>query len=110
MNEIISLADGVERAAQHPKTFRIPTQERRQALAIGHLAKLMFESAVPAKGRFEGATGERMWVRVESIERSEEGAITYVGKLTNTPAFLPMDCGDEVRFEPRHVIDIDENN
>lgn len=109
MEDTITIVDGEERAVQHPKTFRIPTKERREGVRRGQLAKVLFETSVPCKeGRFKGATGERMWVRIASV-KIENGKVSFAGHLTNVPAFLPMKRGDGIAFEPRHVIDIDDD-
>jgi hypothetical protein len=47
--------------------------------------------------------GERMWVEVVAVEKRH-----LVGKLINQPVGIPrLDPGDQVKFKPAHIIDID---
>jgi len=44
-----------------------------------------------------------MWVEVVAVQRRH-----LVGKLLNQPLGIPrLDHGDQVKFKPEHVIDID---
>lgn len=96
-----TLGDAEERAKKNPTLFRIPSRQRRWTVAVGHCAKLMFE--VPAGKTSNGFGGERLWVEVTS--QAEDG--TYTGRVRNKPMVITsVAFDDEVRFEPRHVIDV----
>lgn len=88
-----NLVDAEVRAAEHPKTFQIPTRRRRHGLQVGALAKLMFDDR------------ERMWVEV--VCRKPAG--WYGGALRNNPLGLPGKWGDLVVFHARHVIDVESS-
>ena len=93
--EPVELMDADEWHKLHPTTFWMPPMEERQALPEGTHVKLVFEGEPMA---------ERMWVRIDW--RSPERA--YYGTLINAPVYNKnIDYGDEVFFEPRHIIDID---
>lgn len=93
--DIVSLLDGDEQHALTPTTFHMLPMEDRQALPEGVHVKLMFLGEPMA---------ERMWVRV--MGREPEG--NYYGTLLDAPVYLKnIDYGDEVFFQPRHIIDID---
>jgi uncharacterized protein YegJ (DUF2314 family) len=93
-----TLDDGAATHREFPDTFQIPSQERRESLRPGDLAKLIFRIEFG-----DEAHVERMWVQVTEV-RPE----FYVGVLDNDPR-----CTDEIRsgmrveFHADHVIDID---
>ena len=88
-----TLEDGEQRNAAHPRTFYLPSAEDRKNIRAGGHAKLMFT----------GRRGtERMWVRVSR----QEADGSYTGVLDNNPVLINAKCGDPVRFEAKHVIDI----
>ncbi len=93
---MFTLIDGVERNAENPDTFEIPTLEERLAVQPGDYAKVGFECEDQDLG------GERMWVQVERIEDGQ-----WIGTLANDPMVIPsLRFGDEVRFEAKHIIGI----
>lgn len=98
------LEDGEARHREAPATFWIPDPDRRDALQIGDLAKLVFRISV--ENDEEPVAVERMWVLV----RGRLGN-NYFGILDNDPhAIKDHDefCrGMELPFSARHVIDID---
>jgi hypothetical protein len=89
-----SLANAVELAAEHPKTFNLPRPDDIAGIRVGGLAKLIF---LPADG--VAGKGERMWVQVTDIN-----AFAYTGTLSNHPVILPMRHGDEVKFAAHNII------
>jgi hypothetical protein len=94
------LDDAAAIGAANPFTFYKPSSEAIALLRAGNLVKLIFafESNDPQAPR-----AERMWVRIERIE-----ADRYVGTLDNDPRYIEdLKCGDEVKFEARHVIQTD---
>ena len=104
------LLSGEERAAEQPKTFRIPWRFRRKRLGRGRLVKLLFEvKCEPDEGSDAeyDMLVERMWVW---IERKDEGV--YYGRLANRPTWqveVPdhdLVLGAPVAFLPEHIIDI----
>ena len=98
MTVTYTLDDGAATHREFPDTFQIPSQERRESLKPGDLAKLIFRIEFG-----DEAHVERMWVQVTAV-RPE----FYVGVLDNDPC-----CTDEIRsgmrveFHADHVIDID---
>lgn len=83
-----TLADGEEKHKANPDTFEIPSHTERSAIMSGDHVKLLFQH--------EGK-GERCWVNVMA---------PGFGLLANQPVLIPIDLGDPVRFERRHIIDI----
>jgi uncharacterized protein YegJ (DUF2314 family) len=97
------LEDAEVKQAANPGRFIIPTLEERESLIVGDMAQLIFEIAVDDDE--DPTSGERMWVVVS--ETFEDG---YIGILNNRPGTIAENDGfwegDEIPFEPRHVIDI----
>lgn len=94
------LANVAQREAETRGSFRIPTRSERESLRPGQFAKLVFESENPPRG-------ERMWVKVERVVRSEDGIVSYSGVLDNDPVAF-ADClslGSEISFGPENVCD-----
>jgi hypothetical protein len=92
------VVDGEVQAAANPRSFFIPSLERRTSLGADDLVKLVFEVV---GGDDEGA-GERMWVRV-----TDTAPGGYVGTLENEPIVIDgLWPGARVEFEPRHVIGV----
>jgi len=92
------LADGEALHAEHPRSFFIPTRERREALQPGELIKLEFQYGPHADGEGEGHV-ERMWVEVTGAGQ---------GILRNGPFRLQgLELGDHVAYGLEHVISID---
>jgi hypothetical protein len=87
------LEDVEARQRESPRTYPIPRSVERKNLRPGDLAKLVFL----IEGNPE-VDGERMWVEVETVE-----GISFLGRLTNQPRYVPLSPGDPVSFEPRHV-------
>ena len=88
------LGDGAERNREHPDTFWVPSTEEKADVAPGDLVKLMFEMS---------DWGERMWVRVTKV-----GPRQLEGGLDNEPYAIPrLTWGHTVKFERKHIIDID---
>lgn len=95
-----TLVSAEEQHRQHP-SFWIPERRVRETLAVGSLAKLLFEIAVDD---VEGPSCEieRMWVLV--VARIDG---VYRGILDNEPIFADprtLARGSEVFFGPEHVI------
>lgn len=95
-----TLTDAERRHAEHPKTFWIPSSSDRENLNANSTVKLIFEAGRPDKHGFRNA--ERMWVQITQCH--DDGS--YTGILDNNPVFIKAKAGDEVRFEPRHIISI----
>jgi uncharacterized protein YegJ (DUF2314 family) len=95
MSEPFELTDAVRQHSAHPDAFWIPDAEERLTVPPGIYVKLVFTVD-------DGAFGERMWVEVLHNDRGE-----YVGRLANTPIGIDLPPDTEVRFEARHIIDID---
>ena len=94
--------DGEALNQENPDTFWIPPKERRENLVKDDLVKLVFNLTDGQRTQ-----GERMWVIVKGGDSSG-----YTGILDNDPYSTDqIKAGLEVSFEPRHVIDIfeDEN-
>jgi hypothetical protein len=95
---LYKLRNAEQQHKRHAETFYIPSRLLRQFIAPGNYAKVIFEYDNP------DLPAERMWVEVK-----EQDPVTgeYVGLLTNQPfPEAPVDEGDEIRFKPKHVIDI----
>lgn len=91
------LDDAEKRHRAHPDRFDIPDEKARTTLARGQAVKLIF---IGPYG------GERMWVQIKRVRPHH-----YVGKLNNDPICIPgLKWGDEIQFEPKHVIDIQEDS
>lgn len=89
----VTLQNAVERNAEYPESFQIPTQEERAGVQPGAFAKCMFT---------DGKYTERMWIKV--VRRNDDG--TYAGELNNDPARLALKCGHALTFGPEHIIDL----
>jgi hypothetical protein len=97
MTKHVKLVDAEERSRRYPDTFDQPPVIARHNIPVGGLAKLVFT---------DGSAAERMWVRVTGVHPGESPA--YLGMLVNEPVTINgLDYGDNVGFDPRHVIDID---
>lgn len=95
-----TLEDAEALNLKHPDTFWIPSKERRANLVKDDLVKLIFNLTDG-----EQTQGERMWVIVKSGDSSG-----YTGTLDNDPySTNQIKAGLEVSFEPRHVIEIFED-
>lgn len=95
-----TLEDGEALNAENPESFWIPPRERRENLVKDDLVKLVFNLT-----NGKQTQGERMWVIVTGGDRGG-----YTGVLDNDPYSTDeIQSGLEVSFEPRHVIDIFED-
>lgn len=93
--------DAQQRAAQDASFERPMPEEIDMRLKPGVFAKLLFHYHDGKQHH-----GERMWVHVGKREGDE-----WVGALANDPVSIPpevLDWGDTVRFEARHVADIND--
>lgn len=100
--ELISAED---RNAAHPDTFHIPAREKRESLAPGDAAKLLFDIETREEGRVVDRGVDRMWVIVKG--RTEGG---YIGVLDSNPGTaenLRLQEGDNITFGPEHITEID---
>jgi uncharacterized protein YegJ (DUF2314 family) len=99
--ELISAED---RNATHPDTFQIPAREKRESLAPGDAARLLFDIETREEGRVVDRGVDRMWVIVKG--RTEGG---YIGVLDNDPGAaenLRLREGDNITFGPEHIAEI----
>jgi len=87
-----------EAQADKWSSFEIPSYEARSQLRKGVYVKALFA--------FKDGERERMWIEVTG------GSSTgYVGTLLSTPASVDeriLKTGTEIKFDPSHVIDIDD--
>jgi hypothetical protein len=93
-----------DRNGAHPDTFQIPAREKRETLAAGDGAKLLFDIESRENGRVIDRGVDRMWVIVKA--RIEGG---YVGVLDNDPGNaenVHLHEGDVIAFGPEHIADI----
>jgi hypothetical protein len=96
------LGDGIERNAEYPDTFEIPTAEDIAELAPGDTVKLMFEAKGKRTYLKDGCVGERMWVKVTEVRGDK-----FVGELDNYPVvWNRLVAGDRIEFERKHIIDV----
>lgn len=94
----VALVDAEARNRAHPDTFEIPPKKVREEIALGDYAKLIFDDR------------ERMWVQVTKRFTIDE-KVVYHGTLNNDPVSIPdLADGDEVVFEPKHVICVMEGH
>lgn len=93
--------DDAERLHQeNPRSFFIPSADRRRGLRHDDVVRLVF--LVTAEPR--EASGERMWLT--DIERHGD---RYVGVVTNEPVYIEdLSLGDEIEFGPEHVVAVVE--
>lgn len=99
--ELISAED---RTVAHLETFKIPAREKRESLAPGDAAKLLFDIETREEGRVVDRGVDRMWVIVKA--RTERG---YIGVLDSDPGAaenLRLREGDGVTFGPEHIAEI----
>ena len=101
------LRSGDESHAASPDTFLLPPLERRENLARGQAARLIFDILTVDENGQKFVQGERIWVIV-----AEKLGDYYIGILDNPPTSIePSDevylCfGAEIPFQAEHVIDI----
>jgi hypothetical protein len=88
--------------ASHPDTFQRPAREKRDSLAPGDAAKLLFDIETREEGRVVDRGVDRMWVK----GRTADG---YIGVLDNDPGTaenLRLREGDNITFGPEHIAEI----
>ena len=103
-NDGWKLVSAEDRNAEHPNTFQIPARDKRESLAPGDAAKLLFDIESREEGRVLDRGVDRMWVIVKT--RTERG---YIGVLDNDPGTaenLRLREGDSITFGPEHVAEI----
>jgi hypothetical protein len=84
----------------HPRSFFIPSVQRRQRLRHDDWVRLVF---LVVSDEPEAPSGQRMWLT--EIRQTGEGR--YIGVLTNAPAAIKdLSRGEEIEFGPEHVITI----
>jgi hypothetical protein len=97
------LGDGVARHLENPETFEVPSPEDIDLILPGDSVKLMFDLAGKRSFFKSGCQGERMWVKVTAVDNGH-----FVGELDNYPVvWNRLYAGDEIKFESRHIIDLD---
>ena len=91
-----SILDARAMNRKHPRTFKLPTKKKLDALRVGDFVKAMFQSHGGDKAT------ERMWVRIKSIAGD-----AIVGKLDNKPAMRGsgLRVGSVVKLRLKNVID-----
>ena len=89
----ITLTNALAMHLAHPDTFDVPEVDVLAELVPGDFVKLGFRGE-------EGEGGERMWVKLTARSGSE-----WTGTIANTPFWLDMAFGDEVRFGPENILD-----
>jgi hypothetical protein len=100
--ELISAED---RNASHPDTFQIPAREKRENLAPGDAAKLLFDIETREEGLVVDRGVDRMWVIVKG--RTEGGYIGVLDNSAGTAENLRLREGDNITFGPEHIAEID---
>lgn len=114
--EPANLIDARAAALANPTEFFVPSAGEFNLLTPGHLVKIgVTFKADKHVLNLEGPTrisGERFWVRVTSATTGLlSGAIVQlIGEVTNELVYTHIHGlkeGDLVRFEPRHVLEID---
>ena len=93
----MKIIDGVERAAQNPNTFQIPTAKQVRRLRPGDIVKLIFSADAET-----GYVEERLWVQITSRRGRR-----IVGVIDSQPMVTPDAArGDRVHFDARNIIDV----
>lgn len=88
------LESGLVRHREAPDTFEIPSDEDKELLRPGDVAKLMWS--------VRRLPGERMWVTI--INRDGDH---LVATLSNSPVFVHMEHGETVKFHIDDIIDFE---
>ena len=104
-NDGWTLMSAEDRQAQHPDTFHIPSREKRESLARGDAAKLLFDIETREGARVIDRGVDRMWVIVKG-RRGDD----YLGVLDSDPGIaegLNLRPGQLISFRPEHVTEID---
>jgi len=87
-----TLIDGDERHAANPKTWGMPSQEKRLALKEGAVVKVGFLFELP-KG------GERIWYRVTKVNPGPTFDLKLMSERLGP-------CPETVTVETKHIIEI----
>lgn len=83
----------------HTRTFDLPKPEKVSSLGIGDFVKLIFTNN--EKNDYEGqGNTERMWVEITDNRLPNR----WRGTLASNPVHVTLKYGDEVFFDPMHVI------
>ncbi len=91
-----TLDDVQQKNRENPRHFQSPTEEEIAALQPGDEVRLIFRLPAP---RDDGLSGERMWVRIASIDDQQ-----FTGELQSKPAALQnLQPGDSISFGPQHI-------
>ena len=97
---LYALQDAEDSHARWPDTFPIPAQSVRVNLAMNQQAQLGFHQ----ERADDVLQAERMWVRVDYIERGGTCDVQYTGLLESQPADLRgLDKLDRIPFAARHT-------
>lgn len=77
-------------------TFRLPDAQAMAAVREGSLVLICAQAQ--RSGPIEG---ERLWVRVVSINK-----MYLVGQMVNTPLLVKIKKGDLIRFVPENIYEV----
>lgn len=92
--------------AQYRDDVNPPPMEQRENLLLEHCCKLIFRFRDEMSER-EDYDSERMWVVISDVDDYD----FYTGTLLNSPARNSgLSAGDEIRFHPTHIIEIQDND
>jgi hypothetical protein len=93
----ITLINGVEMHKKHPKTFEIPSEQRkRDVVNGGGFVKIGFiDEQYPEQT-------ERMWVKIPPQKYSDQ----IKGVLDNEPYLIDIDLGAPLTFHPDNILAI----
>jgi uncharacterized protein YegJ (DUF2314 family) len=72
-------------------------QEWPAHIEVGAWAKLLFVLNEPDE---DGMEGEAMWVKITTYADGR-----YTGELDSDPTIVPLEAGDQITFENRHIRD-----
>ena len=103
-NQGWGLISAEDRNAAYPDTFQIPARVKRESLAPGDGAKLLFDIETREGGCVVDRGVDRMWIIVKA--RTE----LYIGVLDSDPGTaenLLLRQGDSTTFGPEHIAEID---
>ena len=97
-SDLFILEDCQQKNKDFPESFEIPTIFELKQLRVGDLVKLCF---IP-KNDTSSLNGERLWVEIREIGSNR----VFKGIIKNDPILIPLDYGDIVFFEEKHIADI----
>jgi len=84
----IKLVDAQKMKSKYPETFWTPSDSELSDIKIGDIVKVCDDH-------------ERFWVIIESISNKE-----FIGVVDNSLLRDDIRCGDYIKFERRHIYDI----